>query len=177
MRAELNNTFIAAAGDVLASETGLRVLRGPLSLERDAYVTGDVTVLISLVGDIGGIVFFSMALDTAKAILSTILGQTFAELNELARSGIGELANVMAGQATNRLGALGCAAQVSVPTLVVGAGSRISTLDIDRLVAHLDTELGTIRLDLALREAAANGAARNRGNWPLRTPAPPQASQ
>jgi chemotaxis protein CheX len=164
MRAEVVNTFVLAAAEVLAAETSVRAKRGPLSLEREAYVSDEVTVLISLVGDVWGIVFYSMSLETARAVLSTMLGQQLGAFDELAQSGIAELANVIAGQASTRLAELGSLTQVSVPTLIVGKGSRISTLDIERLVVPLETELGAIRLDLALRDAPPGSVHRRAGS-------------
>ncbi len=172
MHAELFNVFIVAASEVLTSELGIHIKRGPLSLQRETYVTDEVTVLISLVGDVWGMAFYGMSFSTAIAILSRILGQEFNNFDELAQSGIGELGNVITGQASTKLAELGLTAQVSVPTLIVGKDTDISTLDIDRLVVPLETELGTIRLDLALREAQGNGAPGNRRSWPLRVVAP-----
>lgn len=159
MRAELLNPFVVAASEVLAQEVGIQTMRGPLSLQRETYVTNGVTVLISLVGDVWGMVLYGMHLDTTKAILSDILGQEICDFNELAQSVYAELANVITGQACTRLSELGLDTDVSVPTLLVGRGSRVSTLDIDRLAIPLETELGTLRIDLALRESPSQQPA------------------
>jgi chemotaxis protein CheX len=153
MRAEMLNAFVVAAGQVLASEIGVKVTRGALSLQREAYLTDDITVLLNLVGDVWGIAFYSLSFETAKGFVSRMLGQPVASFDELAMSGIGELGNVITGQASTRLADLGLKSDISVPSLIVGKGSRISTLDMDRLVIPLDTELGVFRLDLALRES------------------------
>lgn len=158
MRAEFYNPFVVAASEVLTQEVGVEVTRGALDLQRDAYVTDGVTVLISLVGDVWGMVLYGMQLDMAKAILSDILGQEITDFNELAQSGIAELGNVMTGQACTKLADLGFGSEVSVPTLLIGQGSRISTLDLGRLTVPLETDLGTLRLDLALRGPQQRGA-------------------
>jgi len=43
--------------------------------------------------------------------------------------------------------------KISPPTMVMGKGTLISTLDFERLRVPLDTELGQIQIHLALREA------------------------
>ena len=156
MRTELFNAFVVAAGQVLDTELGVKIKRGPLKLQRDAYITDDVTVLISLVGNVWGVAIISLSFDTAKGFISHMLGQEIDDFNELAQSGIGELGNVITGGASTKLSELGFDSQISVPTLIVGKGSRISTLDINRLIVPLETELGTLRLDLALRENPDN---------------------
>jgi chemotaxis protein CheX len=153
MRVELVNPFIVAAGEVLNSELGVRAERGQLSLHRDNYISDDITVLISLVGDIWGVAIISLSFDTAKSIVSHMLGEQLADFNELAQSGIGELGNVITGQAATKLASAGYKADISVPTMIVGKGSRISTFDIDRLIVPLNTEYGIVSLALALREA------------------------
>jgi chemotaxis protein CheX len=147
---------------VLGSELDIKITRGKLELQRDAYVTDDVTVLISLVGDVWGVAILSISFDTAKAFISKMLGQEIKEFNELAQSGIGELGNVVTGQASTRLAALGVLCQISVPTLIVGKGSKISTLDIDRLIVPLESDVGVMRLNLALRENP------NKTSWPIK---------
>lgn len=153
MRVELLNPFIVAAGEVLNSELDVKATRGQLRLQRDTYVSDDITVLISLVGDVWGVAIISLSFETAKAIVSHMLGETLTEFNELAQSGIGELGNVITGQAATKLAQVGYKCDISVPTMIVGKGSRISTFDIDRLIVPLQTEFGILSLTLALREA------------------------
>ena len=173
MRAELFNAFVVAAGQVLSSEMGSRISRGPLSLERQSYVTDDVTVLLNLVGDVWGIAFYSLSFDTAKRFVGRILGETVQSFDEMAMSGIGELGNVITGQASTRLSEMGLRTDISVPSLIVGKGSRISTLDIDRLVVPLETDLGTFRLDLALREAKGSDQIDDAAQTPVQMYSPP----
>ncbi len=159
MRVELVNAFIVAAGEVLASEASVKVSRGPLSLERDAYVTDGVTVLVSVIGEVWGMALYGMGQETAKGLLSRMMGQEVTSFDELAQSGVGELGNVITGKATTKLAELGYSADISVPTLILGKGSRISTLDIGRLVIPLETEVGTMRVNLALRDNKGDGGA------------------
>jgi chemotaxis protein CheX len=173
IQTEFYNAFIVAAGEILESEVGIRAARGPLSLQRDVYVTEQVTVLVSVIGEVGGMTFYGMSFDTAKAMLSKMIGQEIDSFDELAQSGIGELGNVITGRATTKLAELNVEAQISVPTLIVGQGTHISTLDIDRLIVPLDTELGAMRLDMALRYNAPKPGPSENSGWPLRVMMPP----
>ena len=60
MRVEFFNPFIVAAGEVLNSELGARAKRGRLTLDKADYISQDITVLISLVGDVWGVVIISL---------------------------------------------------------------------------------------------------------------------
>ena len=151
VKVEFLNPFITAAADVLRAEAGTEVKRGALSLQRSAVTTQDVTVLIGIVGDAEGIVMYSMSEPMALAIVSQMIGEQLAEFDELAQSGIAELGNVISGQAATRLSQTGVNVQISVPTLILGRGATISTLDFQRLVVPLETAMGTMEIHLALR--------------------------
>lgn len=148
---KLLNPFVLAAAEVLQSELGVRATRGALRLHKEIYVTDDITVLISLLGDAWGVVMMGLSFDTAKAMVSKILGEDVPDFNELAQSGISELGNVIAGLAATKLGAAGYTTDISVPTLIVGKGSRISTFDIPRIIVPMETDYGTLTLTLAVK--------------------------
>ena len=150
---KLLNPFVLAAAEVLQSELGVKATRGQLRLHKDIYVTDDITVLISLVGDAWGVVMMGLSFDTAKAMISKMLGEEVTDFNELAQSGINELGNVIAGLATTKLGAVGYTTDISVPTLIVGKGSRISTFDIPRIIVPLETDYGPLSLTLAIKSS------------------------
>lgn len=156
MNVKFLSPFVEAAFAVLEAEVGIGTAqRGGLTLQRSACTTNDVTALISIVGQIQGVALYGMSQDMALKIVSQILGQAFAELDELAQSGIGELANVITGQASKRLAEAGYEAKISPPTLILGKGILVSTLDFDRIQVPVLTPLGEIQIHLALRETAA----------------------
>ncbi len=152
MNVKFLNPFLDAAADVLKIEAGIRITRGDLSLEKSPYQTDDVTVVISLVGGVIGTVFYSMSYTTATFLASKMMGEELGEFNSLAQSGIAELGNVITGSASVRLSDAGFEATISPPTLLLGRGATISTLDFPRLVLPLDGECGRISIHLALRE-------------------------
>lgn len=153
MNVKFLNPFLEAAFMVLKSEASLSAERGDLRLERSAATAQDITVLISMVGQVKGVVLYSMSEATAISIVSQIMGQPFDEFDDLAQSGIGELGNVITGQAGQRMASAGFEVKISPPTMISGKGTLISTLDFERLVVPLETDLGIIQIHLALREA------------------------
>jgi len=154
VKIEFLNPFVTAAAEVLRAEAGVSIKRGNLSLESSGITMKDVATMISLVGDVEGMVIFSMPKAMCLALVSQMVGEEFSELNELAQSGVAELGNVIAGRAATKLSASGFATDISVPTLIIGNGATIATLRIQRLVVPLQTEFGTMEIHLALRERA-----------------------
>jgi chemotaxis protein CheX len=80
------------------------------------------------------------------------MGEKFNSFDRLAQSGIAELGNVITGQASMRLATAGFESNISTPSLIIGRGATISTLEFPRLIVPLTTSMGAMTIHLALRE-------------------------
>lgn len=152
MNVKFMNPFVDAANEVLKVELDVSVTRGNLTMQKSAMTTDDVTVLLSLVGEVQGVVLFGLSKTTCLAMVSKMMSQKFDEFDALAQSGIAELGNVITGRATIKLSQAGYQANISPPTLITGKGITISTLDFSRIIVPLTSELGDITVHLALRD-------------------------
>lgn len=151
-KAEHLEPFVAAARDVLEQELNSEVQSGKLALANGTCTTHEVTAIIGITGQLTGMAMFGMSEQTALAIVGQLMGAPVDELDELALSGIGELANVITGCATTLLTQMGLEVDIAPPVLLQGAGSRMSTAGIQRLVVPLVTSLGTVEAQLAIKE-------------------------
>ncbi len=156
MNVKFLNPFVEAASEVIQIETGINLQRGDLGLEKTPYLTNDITVIIALVGMVSGNVLYSLSSDTAIQLAGRMLGEKLASFDNLAQSGIAELGNVITGRASVKLSSAGYESTISPPTLVVGRGIMISTLDRPRLVVPFQSDYGPIVIHLALREGSSN---------------------
>lgn len=154
MNVKFLNPFISAAREILNLEMHESVERRDLRLENGLYVTDDVTVILSLIGAVDGTVFYSMSNESALQLASALMGEKFASLDKLAQSGIAELGNVITGRASTRLAEAGYEANISTPSLIIGKGATISTLEYPRLIVPLVTSKGSITIHLALRDGS-----------------------
>lgn len=153
MEVKFLNPFLVAASEVLMKEVKLESSRGEISMQKNAFTTDDVTVLINIVGQIQGVVLYEMSKQTGIGFVSRMLDQSFAEFNSLAQSGVAELGNVISGRATVELSNAGIDSTISPPTMIIGKGTQISTIDFPRLVVPLTTEAGSVTVHLAIRES------------------------
>ncbi len=152
MKVKFLNPFVDLACEILNLELHEKVERGNLHLENDVYVTDDVTVILSLIGSVEGTVFYSMSKEVTLQLTSKLMERTFDTLDRLVQSGVAELGNVITGRASMKLADAGYEAEISTPSLIMGKGATISTLDHPRLIVPLITSMGTITIHLALRE-------------------------
>jgi chemotaxis protein CheX len=159
MKAEIINPFLQAASEVLESELGSKPTRGTIGLQRSAYTSDEVTSVVGVTGELAGMVLFAMAESTARAMVSKMMGQDFEEFDALAQSGIAEIGNVITGRAAVLLSEAGFTSDLAPPMLIVGRGTMISTLDVQRLVIPMETEFGQVEIQVALK---LTGAAASR---------------
>ncbi|MBV8718679.1 MAG: chemotaxis protein CheX [Chloroflexi bacterium] len=94
-----------------------------------------------------------MSQETALGIVSRMMGQQFEEFDALAQSGIGEVGNVITGRAGVLLSEAGYPSNITPPALVVGKGTMVTTLDLNRLVFPLETDVGALEVQVVLKAA------------------------
>jgi len=151
VKVEFVNPFIQAASEVLESELGGEVQRGNLRLQKSAFTTNEITALVGVTGKVSGMVLYSMSQETALGLVSRMMGQQFEEFDALAQSGIGEVGNVITGRAGVLLSEAGYPSNITPPALVVGKGTMVTTLDLNRLVFPLETEVGALEVQVVLK--------------------------
>ena len=155
MRVDMVNPFVNAAREVLRAELhDESIERGKLRLMRSGETSDDVSAMIAVSGGLRGLVLYTMSHETACALAGTMLGQDCTDLDDLGKSAIAELANMMTGKAGIFLEQSGLRAEISPPALVVGRGSSISTVDLQMLEVPIRTICGEIAIHLAIDEAA-----------------------
>ncbi len=151
MDAALVNGFIGSAQRVLQSEVGEPINIGQVAVQTVPYTSQDVTTIIGVTGSVEGVLMFGLSESTAKQIVSHMMGQEVETFDELAQSGIAELGNVIAGTAVTELADNGHVCTIAPPTLIIGRGTTISTVDIKRLVIPLVTSCGMVEMQVALK--------------------------
>ncbi len=152
VRVELIGPFVEAAARVIQQECGEAVSRGQLHRVRSPQTSNEVSALIAITGGVAGLVIYSLSEVTALGFASRMIGEEVKELDALAQSAIGELANMITGQAGIALERNGYPSDMSPPILLIGKGSTIATLNLTRLVVPLVVSFGEFAIDIAVKE-------------------------
>jgi chemotaxis protein CheX len=156
MQAEIINVFIKAATDVLQQETSETATAGSVKVLSSAQTSEEVSVMIGVNGDMRGMIILGMSEMTAKAIVSRMMGEPCPLFDDMAQSGIAEMANVISGCASQGLEGLGVHMNISPPALIAGGpGIIISTVNFRRFVVPLRSAVGDIVLHAAVEIAPA----------------------
>ena len=129
------------------------ISRGDLDIKENPLHTEKLSVSIGLTGQLEGFVYIGFDENTALQILSSMMGgMEFKEVNEMVKSGIGEIGNILMGNTSSKFNELGYSTNITPPTVIEGNVSISS--DIARfLKIPLITNLGTINMYLSIKES------------------------
>ena len=125
MDVKLINPFLAAAMHVLKTMAEVDAKPGKPFLKKDDVAIGDVSAIIGITGAAQGSMALIFTEECIKDIASNLLGVPFTELNHEVRDAVGELTNMICGDARRRLAEGGFVLQAGIPTIVGGKGHSI----------------------------------------------------
>ncbi len=164
MKEEYVNAFLAPAQMVWEKE-----LRCPLKFVGakvipNQFATADITVIIGISGDLEGNVLYGFGKGTGLALAGRMMGETIAEHNDLSLSAVGELANMITGNAATQLANAGYSCTISPPIMIEMDGSRIATVGGTQILAAFNSELGDLTIRISLKESQGMGNGFNKGD-------------
>jgi chemotaxis protein CheX len=152
MRVEYINPFVESAYSILKEVLDTKITRGELYLKATSQPVLGVTAIVGLTGDVEGRVLIDMSEDTAKKIASAMNNEALANLNELAKATITELANMIVANAVTKLSELGFKFDLTPPTIFTGTNMEITNFDVEALIVPIILTEGKIEINVALRE-------------------------
>jgi chemotaxis protein CheX len=119
MKAEHINPFLTASVLVLESLVQIRPSVGRINLTSPASREDHIWLQIGVVGQLQGAVLFGLNKQVALRIVSAMMGgMLLSELDELGKSAIAELGNMISGNASTILFNEGIHVDISTPSLM-----------------------------------------------------------
>ena len=104
MNVEYINPFIEASQSVLTTMTGIKPGLGQVYIRKAPFASDNVAVIVGLTGTIRGQVVISLSKKSALSVASSMMGgMALAEFDEISKSAISELANMIMGNTATLL--------------------------------------------------------------------------
>ena len=162
MRVEYINPFVESAYNVLKDVLGgAEVKRGDLYLKPSSMKIMGVAALVGLAGDVEGRVIFDLGKETALFVVSSMNGEEFTTMDEMAKATIQELANMITAQAVTKLHDLGFKFDLTPPALFTGDNMEVSSnlgKEVEALIVPMmlgpGGSKGKIEINVVIRERA-----------------------
>jgi chemotaxis protein CheX len=150
MDVKLVNPFLAAAVHVVKTMAGIDSIPGKPFMKKDELAVGDVSAIIGITGAGRGSMALVFTEKCIMAIASNLLGETMTQMNHEVRDAVGELTNMICGDARRRLAEDGLSLQAGIPTIVSGKGHSIMHVaDGPRLAVPFETIHGSFMVEVA----------------------------
>ena len=146
MKEEYVNSFLAPAKMVWDKELGKTLNLAKAEIVSHQFTTEEVTAIIGISGTLQGSVLYGFPEATAEAIVAIMLdGEAGSATDELGLSALGEIANMITGNAATRLASQGFPCDIS-------PGSRFTTLSGPQILATFTSEVGPLTVRISLNE-------------------------
>ncbi len=127
MNIEYINPFIEASQTVIKQIASLDAKLGKVYLKTAPYRSEDIIIMVGLTGKIRGQAIFSMTRELGMKIASSMMmGMEVTEFDELSKSAISELANMIMGNAATILYNRGLNIDITPPSLLMGENMQIT---------------------------------------------------
>lgn len=151
------NPFITAISNVFKTMAATDTLIGKPFLKGPDDVDGaDVSAVIGFSGDVAGMVVICLPEQTAVKIAGKLLGQEIKPDSPDMADALGEMINMIAGQAKSIISVLGGAnASISLPRVFVGQKLQVLDSKLPTLVLPCDSALGRFRVEVTMDDKRA----------------------
>lgn len=120
MDVRIINSFLAAAIHVLKTMARIEAKPGKPFLKKDDSVFGDVSAIIDITGAVHGFMTLSFDENCIKAIVSNLFGESVTVINDEVKDAVGELTNVICGDARRRIALEKIILVGGIPSIVAG---------------------------------------------------------
>jgi chemotaxis protein CheX len=150
MNIEYINPFIEASQTVLKQIANLDAKLGKVFLKSAPYRSEDIIIMVGLTGKMRGQANFSMSKAFALKIVShMMMGMPVTEFDEMTKSAISELANMIMGNAATILYNRGINIDITPPSLLMGENMQITPNKMKTICIPLLVGEDTIVLDIS----------------------------
>jgi chemotaxis protein CheX len=125
MDVQFINPFLEGTIDVLKTMAMIEPVVGKPYVKKDNNAEGDISGIIGMTGSVRGSLALSFSEPSILMIVSNMLGERYAEINDEVRDAVGEITNMISGVARKKLESKGYYISAAIPTVVSGKNHAI----------------------------------------------------
>ncbi len=149
MDVKLINPFINATINVLETMAFVNVTAGNPYVKKDNVAVGDVTGVLGLTGVANGTISVTFEEKCILTVVSNMFGETMTELNTEIADAVGELTNMISGQARRELEEVGKVFKAAIPSVITGRNHSITHYtDGPKIAIPFSTENGDFTIEV-----------------------------
>ncbi|SDB56687.1 chemotaxis protein CheX [Desulfonatronum thiosulfatophilum] len=144
------NPFLDAVVGVLGMMASVKVNPGKPYINRSRSAIGDVTGSLGFSGSADGVMSLTLDEPVILKIVNNMLAESYSTINDDIADAVGELTNMIAGQARQDLVKQGMKLKASTPTVIIGKGHKISHITSSPILAiPFTTDEGSLVVEVS----------------------------
>lgn len=152
INAEYVNPFLEAASAVFKSILNVELRRGKLVIKETPVPSMDIAIIIGITGGITGEVVYSMGYNMVSKIAQILApGLSEEQIKSEYKDIVGELANMITGNAMNLFASTGKTIDITTPTVIEGKNVSITMIKQTTLGINLYSPMGQLEMNIALK--------------------------
>jgi chemotaxis protein CheX len=150
MKAEYINPFLDASINLFREFLRFEIKNRPPYINHDSQDLNEVSAVIGLTGDIIGAVVLSFTRETAIAMAGRFSGRPFHLLSNEVIDAVGELVNIIAGNAKKDLGTF--RVEISLPGVITGTKYKINwPQGVPIITIPFDSDAGSFSVNVSFK--------------------------
>lgn len=152
--------FISSVQNVFSMMLQLQVTMRDPELKTSNQATHDVSGIIGLSGDVVGSVVLSFPVDSAERVVALFTGETLSVNDEDFTDAIGELVNMISGNAKAEFGERNVS--ISCPSVVIGADHHIGRpKEIPCVAIPCESDCGDFVIEICIEDRSAESSSKS----------------
>jgi chemotaxis protein CheX len=160
MDVKIINAFTDSTVNVIKTMAFIDAVAGAPYLKKDDVAHGDVSGIISFTGSVVGSLAVSFSEQCILKIVSSMLGEEFSAITRDIQDAVGEITNMISGDARKRLQSEHLTIFASIPSLVSGKGHVIKHMPGNpSIVIPFTTDDGSFVVDVCIQDAGRPAAS------------------
>ncbi|MDY6824205.1 MAG: chemotaxis protein CheX [Thermodesulfobacteriota bacterium] len=148
------NPFINATLNVLQMMASITATHGKPFLKKENKLIGDVTGVIGITGDATGTLSLSFDEAAILSIVSAMFGETVDTVDRDTADAVGEITNMISGQARKELEDAGKSLNAAIPSVVTGRHHTLIQIAEGPKIAipfEISENRGTFTIEICLK--------------------------
>jgi len=132
---EIAKPFIQATIHVLATMGQITPVPGAPYVKQNNIAQGDVSAIVGITGDKAGSICVTFTKKCAIGLVRGMLGDDIQDIVSDTKDAVGEITNMISGQARSGLAELGMNFQGSTPSVIMGDNHTITHITKGQVIA------------------------------------------
>jgi chemotaxis protein CheX len=152
MKVEIINSFLEATVSVIKTMASVDLTPGKPFIKKGSISTGDISGIVGMAGESEGSLSLSFSKGCILYIVSSMFGEPINAINEEVKDAVGELTNMISGDARRRLETAGIVYQGAIPSVITGPGHEIRHVTKEPIISiPFDSANGGFHLELCFK--------------------------